>query len=331
MKNKILHLLKENEKSFISGQSISGELGVTRTAIWKYMNSLKEDGYEIESVSKKGYRLISSPDLLSFEELSENLTTKYIGKNIMYFQTIDSTNNKAKELALNNAPNGTVVISEEQTLGRGRLGRNWVSPRFKGIWMSIILRPDTDPMNVPKVTQIGAAAVIKSLKKLNIEGYVKWPNDIVFNGKKICGILTEMSGELNKVNYVVMGIGINVNIDKLDFPEELKEIATSLSIETGKYIKRKELVSTLLNTFELLYDEFEKYETIKTSVDICKNNSILIGKEVTILNRGRETVAKAIDLTDNGELIVQHSDGRVEKIISGEVSIRGLSGNYTPI
>ncbi|MDW8801365.1 biotin--[acetyl-CoA-carboxylase] ligase [Clostridium sp. A1-XYC3] len=330
MKEKILHLLKEYEKSFISGQRISKELGVTRTAVWKYINILKEDGYKIESVSKRGYRLISSPDLLSFEELNEKLITKYIGRNIMYFQTLGSTNNKAKELALSNAPHGTVIISEEQTEGRGRLGRNWSSPKFKGIWLSIILRPDTDPLNVPKVTQVGAAAVIKALNELDINAYVKWPNDIILNEKKVCGILTEMSGELNKVNYVVMGIGINVNTDSSDFPEELKNTATSISLETGKYIKRKELVSKLLNSFELLYDEFEKEETIKTSVSICKKNSILLGKEIKIINRGKETYARAVDLSDEGELMVQYTDGIVEKIVSGEVSIRGLTGSYTP-
>lgn len=326
MKEKILHLLKENEKNFISGQGISENLGVSRTAIWKYINVLKEDGYEIESVSKKGYRLISSPDLLSFEELSENLHTKYIGKNIMYFQTIDSTNNKAKELALDDYPNGTIIISEEQTLGRGRLGRNFVSPKYKGIWLSIILRPDINPMNVPKVTQIGAAAVIKTLDELDIKAHVKWPNDIVLNNKKICGILTEMSGELNKVNYVVMGIGINVNIDVEEFPKELRDTATSISYEIGRYIKRKELVSNLLNNFEILYDEFEKNESISTSVRICKESSILIGKEVRIINRGKESIGKAVDLNDEGELLVEFSDGRVEKIISGEISVRGLNG-----
>lgn len=326
MKEKILHLLKENEKNFISGQGISEKLGVSRTAIWKYINVLKEEGYEIESVSKRGYRLVSSPDLLSFEEVSKNLHTKYIGKNIMYFSTIDSTNNKAKELALDGSPNGTVVISEEQTLGRGRLGRNWVSPKYKGIWMSIILKPDTDPMNVPKVTQVGAAAVIKTLNELGIKATIKWPNDIVMNNKKICGILTEMSGELNKVNYVIMGIGINVNIDIEDFPEELKDIATSISHEEGRYLKRKDLVSSLLNNFEILYDEFEKEETINLSVNICRENSALIGKEVKIINRGKESIGKAVDLNDEGQLLVQYSDGKIDKIISGEVSIRGLYG-----
>lgn len=326
MKEKILHLLKENEKNFISGQGISEKLGVSRTAIWKYINVLKEEGYEIESVSKRGYRLVSSPDLLSFEEVSKNLHTKYIGKNIMYFSTIDSTNNKSKELALDGSPNGTVVISEEQTLGRGRLGRNWVSPKYKGIWMSIILKPDTDPMNVPKVTQVGAAAVIKTLNELGIKATIKWPNDIVMNNKKICGILTEMSGELNKVNYVIMGIGINVNIDIEDFPEELKDIATSISHEEGRYLKRKDLVSSLLNNFEILYDEFEKEESINLSVNICRENSALIGKEVKIINRGKESIGRAVDLNDEGQLLVQYSDGKIDKIISGEVSIRGLYG-----
>ena len=326
MKDKILHLLKEGEKNFISGQGISDNLGVSRTAIWKYINVLKEEGYQIESISKKGYKLISSPDLLSFEEVNENLNTKYIGKNLMYFQTIDSTNNKAKELALSGSPSGTVVISEEQTLGRGRLGRSWVSPKYKGIWLSIILKPDTAPMNVPKITQVGAAAVIKALNELDIKAYVKWSNDIVLNNKKICGILTEMSGELNKVNYVVMGIGINVNIDGEDFPDELKDTATSISSEVGRYIKRKELVSSLLNNFEILYDEFEREESVKTSVNICKENSILIGKEVKIINRGKESICKAVDLNDEGELLVQYADGRLEKVISGEVSVRGLYG-----
>jgi BirA family biotin operon repressor/biotin-[acetyl-CoA-carboxylase] ligase len=330
MKDKILHLLKENEGNFISGQAISESLGVSRTAIWKYINVLKKDGYNIYSISKKGYNLISSPDLLSFEEISEKLNTKYIGRNVFYFHTLDSTNVKAKELALKDAPEGTIIISEEQTSGKGRLGRIWVSPKYKGIWISIILKPDIDPLRVPRITQIGAAAVIKTCEAFNIKAHVKWPNDIVLNNKKICGILTEMSGELNKVNYVVMGIGINANIDKEDFSDELKSKATSISIETGKNIKRKEFVSILLNKFEELYEEFVKEDSIKTSVSICKENSILMGKEIKIINRDKETLAKAVDLDESGQLIVQLENGSIHKIFSGEVSIRGIHGSYTP-
>lgn len=329
MKDKILHLLKENEGDFISGQLISENLGVSRTAIWKYINSLKNDGYQIESISKKGYRLLSSPDLLTFEEISANLNTSYIGRNIMYFQTIDSTNNKAKELA-NISDNGTVIISEEQTSGRGRLGRVWKAPKFKGVWMSIILKPDIDPPNVPKITQVGAAAVIKTLNDFNIKAYVKWPNDIILNNKKVCGILTEMSGELNRINYVVMGIGINVNIKKEEFSEALRDTATSLICETGNELKRKDLVTKLLNNFEVLYDEFAYKNDISTSIKICRENSILIGKDVKIIKISNEFFGKAIDLSESGELVVQYADGTIENIVSGEISVRGLHGKYVP-
>ncbi|AKA67453.1 biotin--[acetyl-CoA-carboxylase] ligase [Clostridium scatologenes] len=330
MKDKILHLLKENEGNFISGQTICEKLNVSRTAIWKYINTLKKEGYHIDSISKKGYKLTFSPDILSFEEISENLTTKYIGKNLFYFESLDSTNTKAKELASKDAPHGTVVISEEQTSGKGRLGRVFISPKRKGIWISIIMRPDIEPFKVPRITQIGAAAVVNACEAFNIEVQVKWPNDIILNNKKVCGILTEMSGELNKVSYVVMGIGINANLDKEDFPEDLRDKATSISIETGSYIKRKEFVSILINTFEKLYEEFVEENNIKTSVDICRNHSILIGKEIKIINRNEEILAKALDLDENGELIVEFKDGSIHKVFSGEVSIRGINNNYTP-
>ncbi|NMM64848.1 biotin--[acetyl-CoA-carboxylase] ligase [Clostridium sp. P21] len=330
MKNRILHLLKENEGNFISGQIISEKLGVSRTAIWKYINTLRNEGYHIDSISNKGYNLTFSPDLLSFEEINENLTTKYIGRNLFYFESLDSTNTKAKELALKDASHGTIIISEEQTAGKGRLGRFFLSPKYKGIWISIILRPDIDPLKVPKITQIGAAAVVKACEAFNINVNVKWPNDIILNNKKVCGILTEMSGELNKVNYVVMGIGVNANIDENDFPEELKNKATSISIETKNYIKRKEFVGILLNNFEKLYEEFVEEDNIKTSINICRKNSILIGKEIKIINRNKETLAKALDLDENGELIVELKDGNIYKVVSGEVSIRGINDSYTP-
>lgn len=326
MKEEIIRLLKKNENEFISGEDISSTLGISRAAVWKYMKAIKEDGYNIESVSRKGYKLISSPDLLTFEEISPYLNTSYIGKEIVYFNSIDSTNNEAKKLASSGCSEGIVIISEEQTMGRGRLGRNWVSPKFKGIWMSIVLRPDIDPMNVAKITQVGAAAVLKAIKEQGINAYIKWPNDIVLNNKKVCGILTEMSGEINNVNYVVMGIGINVNIDKEDFPGEIEEIATSLKIEEGKSIERKALVASILNNLEGLYEEFIKNEDIKTSIDICRENSILIGKPVRIINRNDEIQAQALDLSDDGKLIVKYEDGSIHEVISGEVSVRGLYG-----
>lgn len=326
MKEEIIKLLKENKNNFISGEKISESIGVTRAAVWKYIKAIKEEGYEIESVSRKGYKLTSSPDLLTFEEISPNLKTRFIGRNFVHLDTIDSTNNEAKKLAIDGSPEGTLVISEEQTMGRGRLGRNWVSPKHKGIWMSLILRPEINPIQVSKITQVAAAAVCMALIDMGIETLIKWPNDIVLNDKKVCGILTEMSGELNRVNYVIVGIGINANIDKDEFPEDLKPIASSLKIEIGNYIKRKELVRRILNNFEELYEELINEETIKKSIEICKDNSALIGKEIKIIEKGKETRARALSLNEDGKLIVQYKDGKIDELISGEISVRGLYG-----
>ena len=326
MKHKILDLLKENKDEFISGQKISDDLGVSRAAIWKYIKALKEDGYEIESVSRNGYRLISCPDILNYDEVKNYLNTKYIGRNILYFETIDSTNIKAKELAMEGAKEGTVVTSEEQTLGRGRLGRKWISPKYKGIWMSIILRPNINPANVSKITHIGAAAVNKAIEDMGIKTYIKWPNDIILNEKKLCGILTEMSGEMDKINYIVMGIGINVNLDKEEFDDEIREIATSFKAEIGKETNRKKLMASILNNFEELYNEFIENGTINKSLDICRKNSIVLGKEVRIIRRGQSENVIALQLDDEGELIIRHKDGKIEKLISGEVSMRFTPG-----
>jgi BirA family transcriptional regulator, biotin operon repressor / biotin---[acetyl-CoA-carboxylase] ligase len=326
MKDRILELLKTNQDSFISGQRISLELGVSRAAIWKYINALKDEGYEFESSSKIGYRLTSVPDLLTQEEVADKIKNNRIGKSIIHFNTIDSTNIKAKELAANGAEDGTVIISEEQTAGKGRLGRHWISPKNKGIWMSIILRPHINPMYASRVTLIGAAAVFKAVESQGIRTLIKWPNDIVLNGKKVCGILTEMSAELNRIHYLVIGIGINANVDDIDFPEEIKTSATSLKIESGHPIDRKSLTAEILNNFEILYDKFLSDSSIKDSVAICRENSVLLGKEIRIINNGKETEAKALDINDDGELVVVHPDGTTGVVFSGEVSMRGLYG-----
>lgn len=319
MKYKILEKLKQGE-DFISGQEISKEFHITRAAIWKYINILREEGYNIESVPSKGYRLVALPDILSYEEIKEYLNTDFMGRNIHYFNSIDSTNSKAKEIALEEKE-GTVLIAEEQTEGKGRMGRSWVSPKGKGIWMSIILKPNVEPMKVPKLTLVGAAAVYKALENMGIKAQIKWPNDVLIDGKKICGILTEMSGELNMVNYVIMGIGINVNLDEGDFPEELKDKATSLKISTGKEISRKELTANILNEFEKLYLKFKEEDNIEEVLKISRENSILLGEEVRIIRGNNIKIGKAIDINDNGELVVEVGD-KVEKIISGEVSLR---------
>lgn len=326
MKDKILRVLRDNKGEFVSGQQISDVLNVSRTAVWKYINVLKEDGYDIESISRKGHRLVASPDTLTYIEVSEYLATKYIGREIIHFDSIDSTNIKAKELASKGCDDGTVVISEQQTSGRGRLGRSWVSPKGKGIWMSVVLRPEINPTDATKITQIGAAAVWEAMNSLGIIAYIKWPNDIVINGKKVCGILTEMSGELNRLNYLVIGIGINVNIDGDSFSEEVNKVATSIKQEIGREVPRRELVAMILNKFEELYEELVNHGTIKKSIKICRENSILIGKKIKIISKEQELERKAIGINDEGQLLIEDDMGNVSPLISGEVSVRGVYG-----
>lgn len=326
MKSDMLKLLKKNKDEYVSGSNIGESFGVTRAAIWKYINKLKEEGYEIESVPKLGYKLLKCPDILTYEEIKDQLETETIGRNVVHFDTVGSTNEQAKSLA-SAAKHGTVVISEEQTGGKGRLGRNFVSPKNKGIWMSIILKPDIEPMKVSLITQIGAAAVNNALLDMGIESLIKWPNDIIINNKKVCGILTEMSCELTMVNYVVLGIGINVNVDSEDFGEEVIKVATSLKLETKRTVDRKKLTGYILNNFERLYDNYIEKDDITESISICKNRSILIGKEIRVLKKGEAKKANAVDIKTNGSLVVQYESGEIEELISGEVSIRGKE-NY---
>lgn len=324
MKNKVLKLLKETKDEFLSGEKISSEFGVSRSAIWKHINKLKEEGYEIESVSGKGYRIIDSPDILTYEEIERYLDTEFIARNLKYFHSLSSTNIKAKEIGIE-SEEGTLIIAEEQTKGKGRLGRNWTSPKGKGIWMSIILKPEIDPRKVSKITLIGAAAVNQGLKDIGIDSKIKWPNDIIINNKKVSGILTEMSCELNQIYYVVMGIGINANLNKEDLGEDLLDKATSLKMAIGREVDRKKLLASILNSFEKLYIPFKEREDLSQSINICRESSILIGREVRIIRGDTETLGKAVDIDEEGGLVIDYGD-RIESIISGEVSIRGIHG-----
>lgn len=324
MKNEILNILK-NKSEHISGEKISKELNISRTTVWNYINALKKDGYEIESVTNKGYKILSNPDLLNYSEIEEFLTTKYIGREFIYLESVDSTNRIAKELAYEKEE-GLVVISEEQLGGKGRMGRNWISPKYKGIWMTILIKPDIDPSEASKITLIASAAIHRAMDKMGIYTQIKWPNDILINRKKICGILTEMNCELDLVNYMIVGIGINANLDRKDFSEDLKEKASSIKIEVGKEVNRKELVGNILNEFEKLYDIYKNNGHIKESIEINRQNLVFLNEKIKIIKKGNEEIALAKDLDDNGMLVVEHEDESIEKIFSGEISIRGLNG-----
>ena len=326
MKTRVIEVLKKNSGEFVSGQLLSEQLQVSRTSICKYIHALKEDGYDIESISRRGHRLIDCPDILTREEIAEYLHTRMIGKTICYFDQIGSTNKKAKEIAAAGDGHGTVVISEEQTEGRGRLGRNWSSPKRKGIWMSILVRPDIIPTDATKMTQITAASIYKALSDMKIETQIKWPNDIILNEKKVCGILTEMSSEMMQINYMVIGIGINVNQNQEDIPDDIREKATSLKIETGKDVDRKELVGRILNHFEYFYDDFVIRGDISEALEICTDKSILIGKKIRVIRKQETLEREAIGLTEEGELVVKDEHGNTSVVVSGEVSVRGEHG-----
>lgn len=322
MKDKILELLK-NSSDFVSGEEISSLFGVSRTAIWKNINSLKEDGYIIESSSKKGYKLIKSPDILTSGEVMPLLNTEYIGKEIQYHDSIDSTNNKGRMMASEGCAEGLVITAEEQTAGRGRLGRQWTTPKFTSIAFSLVLKPRIKPAQAPGITIVMGTAVCSALKKLtSLDVGIKWPNDIIINNKKVCGILTEMNAEIDAVNFIVAGVGINVNINK--FPDELSEIATSLMLETGREVSRKEVLAAVLTEFEMLYNEF-KQNGLKDIIEQFKNYSVTLGRQVKVISINETFEGEAVDITSDGILIVKTSDGTMKKVVSGDVSVRGIS------
>ena len=234
-----LRLLRESGEN-VSGQDLCEHFGISRTAVWKIMNQLKEEGYEIEAVQNKGYRLLNEPDLMTKDELESRTHTKYVGQTVYYSHEVDSTNTWAKRLAEEGAPNGTLTTAETQTAGKGRRGRVWKSPEGTSVSMSLLLYPDLEPAKAPMLTIVMGLAVVQGVQRaLGVDTRIKWPNDAVLNGKKLCGILTEMSAQIDYINYVVIGTGINVN--QTEFPEEIAEIATSLAIEMGHPVNRAKI------------------------------------------------------------------------------------------
>ncbi len=369
MKSEILHLLR-NADGYISGQQLCEAFGVSRTAVWKAINQLKEEGYVIDSVQNKGYRITEYPDIITDTEIrsllikdsailksradkeqgreadskDKNESTDKVSDNklkdnnpddnklegvfqhIRYFEKTDSTNNQAKLAAESNAPDGTLFVAECQTGGRGRRGRSWESPAGTGIWMSLLLRPDMSPESASMLTLVLAIAMVEAIREevKDIDCYIKWPNDIVVNGKKITGILTEMSAEMDLIHYVVIGIGINVNTTEFD--EAIRDMATSLYLETHRKIKRSNIIAAFSRSFDKYYHEFLKTNDLSLLVD--KYNKLLINKDRTVraIYEKEELIATAIGINKEGELIVKDEAGKEIAIRAGEVSVRGLYG-----
>lgn len=323
MKSEILTMLRETE-SYVSGQELCNKFGVSRTAVWKAINQLKEMGYEIEAVSNKGYHLVSAPDVMNEAEIKSLIQTQWAGQELFYFDTIDSTNTKAKELAEQGYPSGTLVISDQQIAGKGRRGRSWESPSGCGIFMTLMLKPDINPNNASMLTLVAALATARAISEITgMEAGIKWPNDIVINGKKICGILTEMSAQFDYINHIVIGIGINVHNES--FPDELKETASSLLLEGGKKYRRAELIAKFLEHFETYYGKFLETEDLEGLMKEYNARLVNIGKQVRVLDPKEPFEGKAIGITKKGELIVDTWESR-KLVSSGEVSVRGIYG-----
>lgn len=317
-------MLRESE-SYVSGQQICEKFGVSRTAVWKAINQLKEEGYQVEAVRNRGYHISGSPDVITAEELKSQLDTQWAGQKIIYYDETDSTNIRAKQLGEDGMPHGTLAVADKQSAGRGRRGRGWETPKGCNISMSILLRPEIPPVKAPMLTLVMAQSVAEGLKEsTGVDVQIKWPNDIVLHGKKLVGILTEMSTEIDYINHVVIGVGINVNMT--EFPEELKEKATSLKIEIGQAIKRSPIIAAVMRSFEKNYSLFIEAGDLRPIQDAY--NSLLVnrGKEVRILGAKEEYNAFALGVNEEGELLVRREDGTEEAIYAGEVSVRGVYG-----
>lgn len=324
MKEEILRLLRSAD-GYISGQELCNRFGVSRTAVWKAINQLKEAGYEIEAQQNKGYRLMAAPDLMTEAEIKSLMHTEWVAKEVLYFDTIDSTNTKAQELAEKGYPSGTLVVADKQESGKGRRGRSWVSPSGTGIFMTLMIKPDINPNNASMLTLVAALAVAKAITSVTgEEAMIKWPNDIVVNGKKVCGILTEMNAQFDYINHIVVGIGINVHNES--FPEEISQMASSLMMEAGgKRFHRAQIIAETMSYFEQYYDTFLKTQDLSALVREYDELLVNRNKSVRVLDPKEPFDGKAMGITPKGELIVDTWESR-KLVSSGEVSVRGIYG-----
>ena len=322
MRKKILELLRKSGERPLSGEEISRQLEVSRTAIWKHIQTLKNEGYDIESVPKKGYILQESPNRLFPQEILSRLQTRWLGHNICYRDSIDSTNTLAKGLANEGCPNGLVVVAEEQGAGKGRLSRGWISPYAKGIWFSVVLKPPFLPQEASKCTLLAAVAVVKVVNKIaGVHAAIKWPNDILLMGRKLVGILTEMNAEFGHINYVVIGTGINTNATPDDYPEDVKDIAVSVADAATEQFTRVDLLCDILKNMEDLYEK-ALLDGFAPILEEWRKYSCTLGQEVKVMAPDCTYFGKAEDIDEDGLLIVRKVDGTLEKVMAGDVSIR---------
>ena len=322
MDEKILQLLRRHPLTFVSGEEISQRLKVTRTTVWKRIKHLRILGYEIEASTRSGYRLIRSPDLLTPSEIKPLLRTKRLGRAIHYFQTIDSTNSKAYELALRGAKEGELVIAESQEKGKGRLERRWFSPPFLNLYLSLILRPKIPPQQASLITLMAAVATADAIQSFTgLLPLIKWPNDILLKDRKVAGLLNEIHSETDRVHFIILGIGVNLNVEEKMFPKEVRTMATSLKVEMGHAISRKAFLQVFLQKMEEWYTIFLK-EGATAILNAWRDRAQIKGRQVKIKSFGETLTGVAMDIDSDGALILETAEGERKRIVAGDVDYK---------
>ncbi|RJR44945.1 MAG: biotin--[acetyl-CoA-carboxylase] ligase [Deltaproteobacteria bacterium] len=313
----ILGALKEAGAP-LSGEALAGLLGLSRAAVWKRINRLKASGYAIEGSPRRGYRLLGIPDKLLPAEVMEGLKTRYLRGPIHHFDSLPSTNDLAKELGSKDAPEGSLVVAEHQTRGRGRLGREWDSPPGAGLYVSLLLRPLLPPTEMPQITLATAVAVVRALSRTTgLAPGIKWPNDLLLDGKKLGGILTEMETESDRIRHLVVGLGLNIN--NREFPEPLDLTATSLALSTGSSCSRREILQAWLEEIEALYDLF-LHQGFEVILDEWRSHNVTLGQLVTVRQGPRVISGLALDVAGDGALLLRQGTGEVIRVTSGEIA-----------
>ena len=318
----ILSALRAAGDGSVSGAELSQRLGISRAAIWARVEELRRLGYDIEASPHIGYRLLNSPDVLHADDLLARLgKVKVVGRDIRVFEETTSTNDVIEKLARDGVKEGAVVFAESQTKGRGRLGRKWISPARKGLWFSILLRPDLTPQEATQLTVASATALRRAIEtETELQPEIKWPNDILIRGKKVAGILTEMSAELDRVKHVILGIGVDVNLTATELPPDLRVTASSLRIESGKMISRADLATEILRELDNDYAKIRAGD-FASLADEWEKHCATIGRHVTVQMSGRELRGRAESLDDDGALLLRTEHGHLERIIGGDVTL----------
>lgn len=314
IRDKILEFLKKKSE-YASGEEISERLGISRQALWKHIQELRDTGYDIVAVPHLGYQLLSSPDRLLAGEISHGLNTKFIGRKICYLETAPSTMGIAAQMGMSGCPEGAVVVAEAQTRGKGRLGRAWISPKYQGIYLSLVLRPKLMPAQSPILTLMAAVSICEAIKETcGLDAKIKWPNDILIHNKKVGGILTELSAETDEIRFIVIGIGLNVNNDR----KMLVEGATSLKEQMREEVNRIVLLQEILRRIESNYLILQK-KTAKAIIDKWRLFNLTLGRRIKVISHGEHLEGEAVGIDTDGGLLLRRDSGLTQKVMAGDV------------